>query len=80
MKDIVIDTYLSIKVPSTTVRKPYAFELFGYDFMIDDDFRVWLIEANTNPSLFAPNPHMKKLVSKMIDDLMSHIVDPIYPS
>ncbi len=21
----------------------------GYDFMIDEDFRVWLIEVNTNP-------------------------------
>jgi D-alanine-D-alanine ligase-like ATP-grasp enzyme len=27
------------------------FELFGYDFMIDEDFNVWLIEVNTNPSL-----------------------------
>ena len=27
------------------------FELMGYDFMIDEDFNVWLIEVNTNPSL-----------------------------
>ena len=26
-------------------------ELFGYDFMIDEDFNTWLIEVNTNPSL-----------------------------
>lgn len=25
--------------------RPYAFELLGYDFMVDDDLRVWLIEV-----------------------------------
>jgi hypothetical protein len=28
-----------------------CFELFGYDFMIDEDFNLWLIECNTNPSI-----------------------------
>jgi tubulin--tyrosine ligase len=27
------------------------FEIFGLDFMIDEDFKVWLIEVNTNPCL-----------------------------
>ncbi len=26
-------------------------ELFGYDFMIDDDYKVWLIEINSSPSM-----------------------------
>lgn len=25
--------------------RPYAFELLGYDFMVDDDLQVWLIEV-----------------------------------
>ena len=27
------------------------FEIFGLDFLIDENFKVWLIEANTNPCL-----------------------------
>lgn len=27
------------------------FEIFGMDFMIDENFKVWLLEVNTNPCL-----------------------------
>jgi len=32
---------VSDKIDKNT--KLYTFELFGYDFMIDQDFKVWLI-------------------------------------
>eukprot|EP00913_Durusdinium_trenchii_P014223 g13349.t1 len=28
-----------------------CFEVFGFDFMVDAEFRVWLIECNANPCL-----------------------------
>lgn len=53
MKDIVIDTFLATKKIMNPVagQRANGFELFGYDFMIDEDFRVWLIEVNTCPYL-----------------------------
>jgi D-alanine-D-alanine ligase-like ATP-grasp enzyme len=32
-------------------RKTHNFEVFGMDFMIDEEFKPWLIEINTNPCL-----------------------------
>ena len=45
------------------------FELFGYDFLVDEDFRLWLIEVNTNPYLGMPNTFIEQLLPKMIDDM-----------
>jgi D-alanine-D-alanine ligase-like ATP-grasp enzyme len=30
------------------------FELFGFDFLLDEEFRLWLLEINTNPFLGTP--------------------------
>jgi hypothetical protein len=35
--------------------QPSAFELFGYDVLIDQDYRCWLIEVNASPSLSREN-------------------------
>lgn len=40
------------------------FEIFGYDFMIDDDMSVYLIEVNTNPCLdTSPCSLLQRLIS-----------------
>ena len=44
------------------------FEVFGYDFMIDEDMEVYLIEVNTNPCLdTSPCPLLQRLITQMID-------------
>ena len=55
------------------------FELFGFDFIIDEDFRVWLLEVNTNPYLGTPNQYLKTLVPQMLNDMLKIGVDPILP-
>lgn len=38
IKDLIIDTYLSVKDQLNPTNRKSVFELFGYDFMIDEDF------------------------------------------
>lgn len=47
--------------------------------MIDEDFRIWLIEVNTNPYFGIPNEYITDLLPKMIDDMTKIVVDPYYP-
>ena len=40
----------------------FCYELYGFDFMIDNEFKVWLIECNTNPCLKESSNILKKLI------------------
>ena len=52
--------------------------MLGFDFMIDEDFRLWLIEVNTNPSLALYNKSMKHILPDMFQDLFKIVLDPVF--
>lgn len=59
MKSIVYHTMNSVKRKINPEDRKYTFELYGYDFLIDDKFNVWLLEINTNPCLDESSPHLE---------------------
>lgn len=79
IKNLIIDTILSVKKQMVVGKKDYNFELFGYDFLVDEDLRVWLIECNTNPYLGVANDFIDETLPKLADDLLKIIVDPVFP-
>lgn len=74
----MLDVYQSTRKTLNPHKRRNCFELFGFDFLIDEDFRVWLIEVNTNPYLGEPNEYMKGLLPKMMDDLFDLVLNPIF--
>ena len=50
-------------------------ELYGYDFMIDEDLNVYLIEVNASPALDYSTKITEELVKAMIKDLICIVVD-----
>jgi hypothetical protein len=78
MKDIAIDCYLSARSTLNPQKRRNSFELFGFDFMIDEDFRVWLIEVNTNPYIGIHNKGMKHILPEMFASLVKIVVDPLF--
>jgi hypothetical protein len=57
----------------------HSAELFGFDFMVDEDYRTWLIEVNTNPFLGTQNEWHGKLVSDMIEGFTQLTIDRLFP-
>ena len=78
IKDLVIDTFLSVKDEFNPKKRKHCFEVFGYDFMIDEDFRTWLIEVNSNPYFGIPNHYIRELLPRMVDEMLSLVLDPVY--
>ncbi len=86
MWDLIIDTILSNKKEFNKFYRKHQFELFGFDFLIDQDFRTWLIEVfppihihlfltnsykcNTNPYLGIPNTFIAELLPQMLNDML----------
>lgn len=51
-------------------RKAFTFEVYGYDFMVDEDLNPWLIEVNTNPCLELSSPYLARLIPSMIENAL----------
>ncbi|CEM06450.1 unnamed protein product [Vitrella brassicaformis CCMP3155] len=50
-------------------------ELYGYDFMVDENLNVWLIEINSSPAMDYSTKVTKKLVKQVLEDSIKVMVD-----
>lgn len=55
-----------------------CFEIFGYDFILDQYYEPFLLEVNTNPGLEESSPLIKMLVPRMIDDAFRLTIDRVF--
>ena len=61
-------------------KRQACFELLGFDFMLDADLRVDLIEINSNPCLETWScPLLENLIPKLVDDVLRVGLDQILP-
>ena len=79
IKDYCYMTIQSVKKKLNPEERKYCFQLYGYDYIIDDDFNPWLIEVNNNPCLEETAPFLEIILPRMIDDLFKLTLDQIYP-
>ena len=50
------------------LKRSSVFELYGVDFMLDDQLNLWFIEANALPGLSEKTPTLTKFEGKMLRD------------
>jgi tubulin--tyrosine ligase/tubulin polyglutamylase TTLL9 len=78
MKYLVEISMNSIGKRITTNDKYLSFEIFGYDFIIDNKFKTWILEINNNPGLGISSPVIEKLVPRMLDDAFRLTIDNVF--
>lgn len=79
MKEIVVKTFNAVKRQIDPNRRKHSFELFGYDFILDEDFNQWLIEVNTNPCIEESSNILKVYIPRMLEDMLKLTVDVLFP-
>jgi tubulin monoglycylase TTLL3/8 len=50
-------------------------EIYGYDFCIDDDWKLWLIEVNASPAFDFSSDVTERLVKMVREDYIKVVVD-----
>lgn len=79
IKWLMTDAFRSVYGKIDPYRRMNSFEIYGFDFMLDRDFKVYLIEANTNPWLELPWPLLTRVISGMLDNSFRIAIDPLFP-
>ena len=78
MKKLIVRTIFASRKLLDPHKRKSCFELFGYDFIIDEDFNLWLIEVNTNPCIEESSNILKVYLPRMIDDMLKLSVDQLF--
>ena len=78
IKEIIKTTMLCGKNRINRNNRSFQFEIFGYDFMMDSDFNVFLIEINFNPGLEISSPWIQIVVPRMLDDALRLTLDKVF--
>ena len=60
----VVDSILAAK--EVLQHRQRSHELFGYDFMVDEELNVWLLEINASPSMEFSTKITEKLVKQVM--------------
>ncbi|KAJ8328168.1 hypothetical protein BDV3_005455 [Batrachochytrium dendrobatidis] len=66
-------------VQSLMINDKHCFECYGYDIIIDENLRPWLIEVNASPSLSATTADDKAMKHCLINDIINLVVPDDFP-
>lgn len=72
IQDLILKTLHAVQ--KIMMNDKHAFEMYGYDILIDETMRPWLMEVNSSPSLTAETPADYHLKFNLLED-MFNIID-----
>lgn len=54
-------------------KRTCGFELYGFDILVDDTLKPWLMEVNVCPSLSSSSPMDRKIKHMLLIDILNLI-------
>lgn len=69
IEEIVIHSLFAVQ--KVMINDKHCFEMYGYDVLIDVDYKPWLLEVNASPSLTANTVADYEMKYGLLDDLLT---------
>lgn len=63
-------------VQPVIINDPHCFECYGYDIIVDDTLKPWLVEVNASPSLTTTTADDRNMKSRLLRDVLELAVAP----
>lgn len=74
-RDIDHIIYISLKSVQNLINNDrHCFEMYGYDVLIEENLKPWLIEVNASPSLLTTTDSDYKLKKSVLDSVFQIVV------
>ncbi|GMF14174.1 unnamed protein product [Phytophthora lilii] len=73
MKEIVVQSLQCVQ--DMVQHRNNSCELYGYDFMVDENLQPWLIEVNSSPACDYSTPIAKRYVESGLSGIIKVVVD-----
>ena len=72
IQNIIIKCFYAVQ--SVIAKDRHCFELYGYDILIDQNLKPWLIEINSSPSLSTTTKGDFILKKRLINDVIDIVI------
>lgn len=63
-------------VQPVMINDRHCFECYGYDVLIDDDLKPWLVEVNASPSLSTTTENDRMSKCNLVRDIYNIVIPP----
>ncbi|KAG6622146.1 tubulin-tyrosine ligase family [Phytophthora cinnamomi] len=57
-------------VQNVIINDPHCFECYGYDIIVDENLKPWLVEVNASPSLSTTTREDRNMKSRLLRDVL----------
>jgi hypothetical protein len=78
IKNIIQLTSMSVKEKININDRRFCYVVLGYDFMVDTNFKAWLIEINRNPGMVESSTLIRILIPRMLDEVFRLTLDTVF--
>ncbi len=78
MKEIIYISTSAVNNKINRNERQFCYLVLGYDFMIDKNNKVWLIEINKNTGLAESSAIINTIMPRMMDDSLRLTIDDLF--